>query len=375
MMHISDLHLGKKVLEFSLIEDQKIVLNQVIQTMIQQDIQVLLIAGDIYDKTIPSIEAVQLFDWFLNELVKHEVTALMISGNHDSNERLGFASSLIEKHNIYMVSHYEKQDKKIVLQDEYGEINFYLIPFVKPNQVRHHFEGIEMHTYQEMMEQIIKRLQLDETKRNVFMTHQYISGASICDSEELSIGGSDAIEASLFTHFDYVALGHLHESQQVKYDYIRYCGTPLKYSISEKNHNKSMTIVQLDEKGSFQFSLVPFIPLHDLKEIKGSYEELCAQSFYVTLNTQDYFHIVLTDEEEQLEALQKLRVIYPNIMKLSYDNARTQASSQLQEIKDIEKQNPLQLFSTLYEIQNNQPMSERQIQYMKQLLDTLQEDK
>lgn len=377
-MHLSDLHLGKRVNEFSMMEDQTHILNEIIKITEEENVDGVLIAGDVYDKPVPSAEAVQLFDRFLNQLAERSLYTFIISGNHDSAERLSFGHELMKEKRVYVAPVFEKIPKPVILEDEWGEIGVYMLPFVKPIQVRHVLSDaeneVEIHTYHDALQAVTNAMDVDEKKRNVLLSHQFVTGAVRSDSEEISVGGIDNVDASCFDAFDYVALGHIHGPQHILRKEVRYSGTPLKYSFSESRHQKSVTIVELREKGTVEIRTVPLTPLRDLKELKGTYEELTSRDFYKDMNCEDYVHITLTDEEDILDALNKLRVIYPNIMKMDYDNMRTRSRQSIEEAKQVTEQSPMELFDELYELQNNQPMSEEQAVFMKALIGKIWEE-
>ena len=315
-LHLSDLHIGKRVNEFSMIEDQRYILAQILEVLDENGTDGVLIAGDIYDKPVPSVEAVQLFDEFLNQLVLRKIPVFIVSGNHDSGERLSFGAKLMEGRDVYISRIYGGEVQKVTWNDTYGELCIYLLPFIKPSVVRHSFPGEEIADYEDAFEKVRQHMTLDQTKRNVLVAHQFVTGAKSCESEEVTVGGVDQIRASYFDGFDYVALGHLHSPQNVGRDTLRYCGTPLKYSFSEAEQQKSVTFVELKEKGSVTVRETPLKPLRDMRKIRGTYLQVTSKSFYERFSTQDYLHVTLTDEEDVLDGLQKLRIIYPNLMRL-----------------------------------------------------------
>ena len=370
-IHLSDLHIGKKVNEFSMLEDQAYILTKIINIIDEQNVEAVFIAGDVYDKSVPPIDAVNLFDDFLVRLSKRNLKVFIISGNHDSAERLAFGGRLMNQSGIYVSPIYHGDIQPITIQDEYGDLNVYLLPFIKPAHVRHSLE-IEVSSYNEAVEKAIEHMSIDTTKRNVLLAHQFVTGAIRSDSEEISVGGSDNVDAHLFKEFDYVALGHIHRPQKCIYDYIRYSGTPLKYSFSEANHHKSVTIINIQEKGNLSIEQIPLIPKRDMVELKGTYNELVAKSFYEhTTYQEDYVHITLTDEEDILDALAKLRVIYKNIMKLDYDNQRTRHQSELSLSDAVEEKTPYEHFSDFYEMMNGQSLNDEQSAFMQQLIESI----
>lgn len=364
LIHLSDLHIGKRVNEFSMAEDQKYILNQILEIIDREQPDCVVIAGDVYDKSIPSAEAVQILDDFLTRLAGRKIPAAMISGNHDSPERLSFGAQLMKESGIYVSPVYDGQVQSIGFADEYGEVRVYLLPFLKPATVRHVYEEETVESYQDAVETAISHLPLDTSCRNVLVAHQFAAGASRCESEEMSVGGIDQVDVSVFDDFDYVALGHIHSPQSAGRPAVRYCGTPLKYSFSEAGQQKSVSVVELFEKGRVEIREVPLTPLRDMRKIRGTYLELTARSFYQGTNTEDYIQAILTDEEDIPDGMQKLRIIYPNLMRLEYDNRRTRENRQIQQAADAEEKSETELFSQLYELQNNQPLDEEQKQFL-----------
>ena len=374
-IHLSDLHIGKRVNEFPMYEDQEYILTEIIKIIDNEKPDAVLIAGDIYDKSIPPSDAVTMFDAFLVLLSKRNLKVFVISGNHDSPERLSFCSRLIEKSGVYFSPVYNGHIAPVKLEDEYGEVNIYMLPFVKPANVRRFFDDREILSYTDAMEAAISEMNVNRESRNVLVTHQFVTGADRTESEEISVGGTDNVDVSVFDDFDYVALGHIHRPQNCLLKRVRYCGTPLKYSFSEANDKKSVTIVELKEKGSLEIHTADLVPKHEMREIKGKYEEITAKSFYENTTYQtDYMHITLTDEEDIPDGVGKLRTIYHNLMKLDYDNMRTRSNSQITGAQNIEEKSPLELFEDFYEMQNNQPMSEEQRDYISSLIESMWEE-
>ena len=373
LIHLSDLHIGKRVNEVSMIEEQEYILQQILQIIEVEKADAVLVAGDIYDKSVPSAEAVTLFDDFLCQLVRRKVPTLIISGNHDSPERLAFGRRLMEESGIYISPVYDGNVSAFTLRDAYGDVDFWLLPFLKPAHVKRHFPDAGIESYTDAIRVAVEHMGIDTATRNVLLTHQFVTGASTCESEEISVGGSDNVDASVFECFDYVALGHIHGPQNIGSARIRYCGTPLKYSFSEANHHKSVTVVKLGEKGHLEIRTCPLVPKHDLREIRGTYEELTAKSYYQGTSVEDYLHIILTDEEDVPEAMGRLRTIYPNLMKLTYDNTRTRNHAIIDAVADIQHKSPLDLLDELYELQNNQPMSEVQRSFAQELIEHIWE--
>lgn len=370
LLHTSDLHIGKRVNEFSMLEDQEHILKQILTIADQHKPQGILLAGDIYDKGIPCVEAVTLFDWFLTGLHKRGLHVFMVSGNHDSSERIDFGGRIMEENNIHIAGTYQGKLDKVSLTDEYGPIHIFLMPFVKPAMVRRYYP--EADTYQEAVEAVLSHGDIDKNERNVLVAHQFITyGEELpeqCESETISIGGLDNIDASVFEDFDYVALGHLHGPQRIGRDTVRYAGSPLKYSFSEARQIKSVTLLEVKGKAEVTYEKIPLFPLRDMREIKGPMEALTDPKIYGQANTLDYIHATLTDEEEIYDAIGKLRSVYPNIMRLDFENSRTTRSSETKmAASDVEKKSPLQLFEEFFESQNNAAMTPEQREVMQGL--------
>ena len=374
-VHISDLHLGKRIYDFSMLDDQKHILGEILKVIDSEAPDAVLIAGDVYDKSIPSIEAVELLDDFLYELSGRDLQVFLISGNHDSPERLAFASRLISPTGIHLSPVYSGAVEPVELTDGSGPVDIYLLPFVKPAHVRRFFPDAKIESYNDALRTAVEALHIDRSRRNVLVTHQFITGAARSDSEEISVGGTDNVDASVFDGFDYVALGHIHGPQNIGSERIRYCGTPLKYSFSEVSHEKSVTVVDMGKDGDLAVRTVPLRPLHDMREIEGTYEELTYRPAYEGTNTDDYLHITLTDEEDVPDAIGKLRLIYPNLMCLDYNNSRTRAAGMLSDIADVEHRSPLDLFAEFYEQQNGRPMSDEQEAFAREIMEKIWEEK
>ena len=373
LMHLSDLHLGKRVNGFSMIEDQRFVLEQILDMAREERPDGTLLCGDIYDKTVPTAEAVELFDEFLSRLADL-CPVYIISGNHDSAERLAFGGRLLEKARVFVSPVYSGTVLSAEQTDEFGAVVFHLLPFLKPAHVRRFFGEESIESYTDAIRAALSGIELADGKRHVLLAHQLVTGSQRCESEELSIGGSDNVDAAVFDGFDYVALGHLHGPQRAGGDHIRYCGTMLKYSFSEANHHKSVTFVQLGQKGSLEITTRPLVPLRDMKVLRGNYEELMSREFYQGTELPEcYLHITLTDEEDVPEALSRLGAVYPHIMKLSYDNARTRQRQNPLELEAQPEDSPLDLFGLLYEKQNNRPLGPEQSDYLTGLIESIWE--
>lgn len=375
-VHLSDLHLGKRVYEYSMLEEQEDILNKILKIIDAEKPDGVLLAGDIYDKPVPPAEAVALFDSFLVQLTKRGLQVFCISGNHDSAERLSFGAEIMNTAGVHFSKSYNGQIAKVELSDGYGPFNVYLLPFLKPVQVRRAFLGepdaAELDTYNKAVAYALSKIKLNAGQRNLLVTHQFVAGAARCESEEIFVGGSDCVDVSLFLKFDYVALGHLHTPQSCGRPTVRYCGTPLKYSFSEVRDEKSVTVVELLEKGNVSVKTVALTPKHDLLELKGTYEQLMLKSFYQNSPYQNaYTHLTLTNEEDIPGAAAKLRTVYHRLMKLDYDNRRTRASAEISGADPVSSKSPFELFEQLYELQNNQPMSREQSRYAQNLINQI----
>lgn len=373
-VHLSDLHLGKRVNGYSMIEDQKYILLKILNVIDEQKAEAVVIAGDVYDKPIPPTEAVQLFDDFLFRLVERNLQILVISGNHDSPERIAFGSRFMDKSGVHMSQVYNGKNDLVELKDKYGKVNFYMLPFVKPSNVRRFFEDEEINTYTDAVRVAVSHMNVNKKARNVIITHQFVTGAQRSESETIAVGGTDNVDSYVFDDFDYVALGHIHGPQNVGKNTVRYCGTPLKYSFSEISHKKSVTVVEMKEKGNVKVSTVELTPKLDMREIKGTYEELTFKKNYENTNTEDYLHIILTDEEDVADAVAKLRCVYPNLMKLDYDNTRTRNSLALTQAEETEKKTDTELLSEFFEKQNGKSLSDEQLEYAANLFEQIKEE-
>ncbi len=374
IMHLSDLHIGKKVNEYSMLQDQIYILKEILRIIDNEKVETVIIAGDVYDRSLPPNEALELFDEFLYQLSSRNVNVFVISGNHDSPERISYGGRMMTENKIFLSPVYDGNVKPITLNDDYGEVNFYLLPFVRPADIRRYFPDENIENYTDAVKVAIDNMNVDFSERNILVTHQFVTGAELSESEDIIVGGTDNVSGEVFDGFDYVALGHIHREQTVGKDNIRYCGTPLKYSFSEAKHIKSVTILDFNDKGNIEYSKIPLTPFRDMREIRGTYYELTLKSNYESTNTEDYLHITLTDEEDIPDAIGKLRSIYPNIMKLDYDNLRTRGSGTVDAIENIESKSPFELFADLFKQQNNQDMSEEQEEIMRNLIDKIWEE-
>lgn len=374
IIHLSDLHLGKRFAEYSLIEDQKYILNKIIEIIKEQKPDAVCIAGDVYDKTVPSTEAVELFDDFLFALSKIGVDVFVISGNHDSPERLAFGNRIFDSSGIHLSPVYDGEVRAVTLKDKSGDVNFYMLPFVKPSHVKRFFPDEKIESYTDAVEVAVKYMQIDRSKRNVLIAHQFVTGSKRSESEEKSVGGLDNVDSSAFDGFDYVALGHIHGPQTAGGNNIYYCGTPLKYSFSEANDQKSVALIELKQKGELSIVRLPLTPKREVVDLRGTYDELMSRSFYEnTTYRDDLVRITLTDEDDVLNAAANLRVVYRGLAELRYDNERTRSTAVIDSVGETENKTPLELFSELYELQNGRKMTDCQTDYVKGLIEKIWE--
>lgn len=377
-MHLADLHLGKRVNGFSMMEDQEYILNRILEIMEEEQPDGLLIAGDVYDKTIPPAEAVRLMDDFLTAVAAKHVPVFLISGNHDSAERVAFGHQLMQGSGIWISPVYDGTIRHHTLEDRWGEVNIYLIPFLRPSVVRSFFPDVEIEDYTDALRTIIEDLQVDTSRRNVVLAHQFVTAAGAlpetCDSEQLSVGGLDRVDGSVFSPFDYTALGHLHGPQRVGSETIRYAGSPLKYSFSELHQKKSVTVAELRAKGETEIRQIPLQPRREMIELRGTFEEILEEARKKVELQTDYYHMILTDETDVVDALSRLREYYPNIMLLDYDNRRTRSQKEVEQLDRVEERTPGELFAALYEQQNGQEMDSDRKEYLDGLIREIWEE-
>ncbi len=378
LMHLADLHLGKRVNGFSMMEDQEYILNRILEIMEEEQPDGLLIAGDVYDKTIPPAEAVRLMDDFLTAVAAKNVPVFLISGNHDSAERVAFGHQLMQGSGIWISPVYDGTIRHHTLEDRWGEVNIYLIPFLRPSVVRSFFPDAEIGDYTDALGTILEGLQLDTSQRNVVLAHQFVVAAGAlpetCDSEQLSVGGLDRVDGSVFSPFDYTALGHLHGPQRVGSETIRYAGSPLKYSFSELHQKKSVTVAELRAKGETEIRQIPLQPRREMTELRGTFEEILEEARKKGVPQTDYYHMILTDETDVVDALSRLREYYPNIMLLDYDNRRTRSQKEVEQLDRVEERTPGELFAALYEQQNGQEMDSDRKEYLDGLIREIWEE-
>lgn len=384
LLHLADLHIGKRVYEYSMLEEQKAALLQAFRMAKEHAVDAVLIAGDVYDKTIPTVEGVKLFDTFLTALKEKKIPTFIISGNHDSAERLSFGRHLFENAEIYMSGTYEEEILKKTLTDEFGEVDIYLLPFLKPQQIEV-AEGEEKpQDYTEAIKLVLSRLNINKNNRNVLLAHQFVGGGSVeperADSETQSVGGVDMVDYRVFEDFDYVALGHLHGAQHVGRETVRYAGSPVKYSFSEARQVKSATLITLGKKEDalaatdITIEKLPFMPVHDMREIKGTLEQLTSPEVLAESDTQDYMHITLTDEEEIYDVFGKLRAVYPNLMALDFDNSRTRAEGAVALAGEaMREKTTMELFREFFEKQAGAELNPMQEQILTDIIEKADE--
>ena len=375
ILHLADLHLGKILQEQSLIEDQEYMLKEIIKIIKNEDIGTVLISGDVYDRSVPPAEAVNLLDNFLKILIKElKIKVFIISGNHDSKDRLGFGSKIFKDEGLYIESKYNGNLRKIEIEDEYGKLNIYMLPFIKPVEVKQYFEDDLENNYNTAINKIIKKEKINKEERNIILVHQFVTAGTVeperSESEVLTLGGIENVDVSNFDDFDYVAIGHVHRPQKIGRDTARYAGTMLKYSFSEINHNKTVPIIDFKEKGNIEINLKELAPIRDMREIKGPIEELLKKENYEKGNINDYIKAIITNEETVYDAIGQIRRIYPNTLKLEIRNSKTINSVEEQNLnlEKAKKKSELELFSDFYKSQNNVDLDENQKEIIKDII-------
>ena len=381
ILHLADLHLGKILQEQSLIEDQEYMLKEIIKIIKNEDIGAVLISGDVYDRSVPPAEAVNLLDNFLKILIKElKIKVFIISGNHDSKDRLGFGSKIFEDEGLYIESKYNGNLRKIEIEDEYGKLNIYMLPFIKPVEVKQYFEDDLENNYNTAINKIIKKEKINKEERNIILVHQFVTAGTVeperSESEVLTLGGIENVDVSNFDDFDYVAIGHVHRPQQIGRKEARYAGTMLKYSFSEINHNKSVPVIDFKEKGNIEINLKELVPLRDMREIKGPIEELLKKENYELGNVNDYIKAVITNEETIYDAIGQIRRIYPNTLKLEIRNSKTINGGQEQDLnlQKVKRKSELELFEDFYKSQNNVDLDEKQKEIIKDIISEVKDE-
>lgn len=379
VLHVSDLHIGKRVNGMSMLDDQRYILRQILDIAEKRQVSVLLIAGDVYDKASPSAEAVTVFDAFLTDAVAAGLRVLAIPGNHDSAERIAYAQGLLEKQGVCLPPVYAGEVERVELEDEHGPVEFWLLPFLKPGDVRRFFPDEEIgDDYSAALRAVLGACAIDQGKRNVVLSHQLVTAYGTAPDradDEIKLGGMDNVDVSVYDAFDYVALGHVHRPQRVGRDTVRYSGSPLKYSFSEARYDKSAALIELGEKEPgddvgecVSFELIPLVPLHDVREVRGTLADVLAMGTAHDAS-QDYLHITLSDEHPQLDAMAKIHEVFPNAMMLDYDNVTVLIDRpQTQLTADPDSMDTLDLFSAFYESQVGNPLDNEQRDFARKLI-------
>ena len=368
-LHIADLHLGKQMNDLSLMDDQRFILDQIAHIAAEEQADAVLIAGDVYQRSTPQAEAMALFDAFVSRLARDGRKVFVISGNHDSALRISYFSSLVRNAGVYVTEAFTGEMQHVTLQDADGELTVWMLPFLRPAQVRRALPEEKVTSYQDAVAAVLRNADIDLTGRNLLMCHQFIIGCEVCESEELSVGTLDHIDGAVFDGFDYVALGHIHKPQKVLRDTLRYAGSPLKYSFSEAQHKKSVTIVDMREKGDVQVRKVPLYPLHDVRLIDGTLEEIMRMPY-----SEDYVWITIRDELPPPDAKVTLSVNFPNMMKFSVVNSRTKYDLDVRAAETVENKTVAELFTDFYRLQNNDQLpSEMHMQVLNKVIRELEE--
>ena len=368
VLHVSDLHIGKRVNGMSMLDDQRYILRQILDIAEKRQVSVLLIAGDVYDKASPSAEAVTVFDAFLTDAVAAGLRVLAIPGNHDSAERIAYAQGLLEKQGVCLPPVYAGEVERVELEDEHGPVEFWLLPFLKPGDVRRFFPDEEIgDDYSAALRTVLGACDIDQGKRNVVLSHQLVTAYGTAPDradDEIKLGGMDNVDVSVYDAFDYVALGHLHRAQTLRGGKIRYCGAPLVYSFDECAQEKSATLVTVGEKGApNEFEFVPFQPLHRCVRLEGTLAELCAMP-----RSEDYLQALLTDELRPLDALGTLQVTWPNVLNLQFLHLTGEEIDAAQEEADRGAMGPLEHFAAFYAHQNGRAPTEAQLDVIREIL-------
>lgn len=371
LAHISDLHLGKSLHNFSLLEDQEYILDQIVKILIEKKVDVLIIAGDVYDKNVAPEAGIRVLRKFLGRLVEAKIKVMIISGNHDSAERLTFGGEFMTEKGIYFSKVYDGVIEPVVFDDEHGPVNFYLLPFVKPSTVQHYFEDEKIESWNDAVRCAVEHMQVNYSERNVIVAHQNIMNAERCDSEETIIGGQDAVSDEIFKDFDYTALGHIHRQQKIGKYNVMFCGTPLKYSTSEFEHKKVMPLITLGEKGKVDIELLPLVPKRDLRKITGTLDEIMTAANTDPYNHEDFIDIVLTDENEVMDAISTLRTVYPNVLKITYDNMASRAAENVERLGAVDKKNPFEIFEAFFNSRRGRDMDEDEKEYVHSLIEKI----
>lgn len=369
--HISDLHLGKSLYNYSLIEDQDYILDQITGILVEKKVEVLIIAGDVYDKNVAPEAGLKVLRKFLNRLVEAEIKVLIISGNHDSAERLTFGAEFMTEKGIYFSKVYDGTIEPVTFEDDFGPVNFYLLPFVKPSTVQHYYEDKTISTYEDAVRCAVEHMNVNYSERNVAIAHQNIMNAERCESEEIIIGFQDAVSDEVFKDFDYTALGHIHKQQKIGKHNVMFSGTPLKYSTSEFTHKKVMPLITLGEKGKVDIELIPLEPKRDLRQITGTLDEIMKASKEDPNNHEDFIDVILTNENEVMDAMATLRTVYPNVLKITYDNKASRAAEKIERLGAVDKKNPLEIFEAFYKSRIGEDMDDQKKEYIHSLIEKI----
>lgn len=366
-LHLSDLHLGKQMNDVSLLEDQRCILDQIIAIAKTEKVEAVLIAGDVYQRSAPQAEAMTLFDGFLTKLKEMSLPVLVISGNHDSAQRISYFSSLLKASDVYMSETFTGQMQKVTLLDQEGDIHIWMLPYLRPGQVKQLLPQEKITNCQEAVEAVLRNTPINPKARNVLLAHQFVAGSVTSDSEDLTIGTLDAVMPETFNAFDYVALGHIHKPQHILRNTLRYAGSPLKYSFSEAAHRKSVTIVEMAEKGNVKIHTVPLYPLHDVRLLEGKTDELMNLPY-----SEDYLWITVHDETVPPDIRQTLAVNFPNMMKFSVVNSKTKYDHIVTATAAMENKSVLELFCDFYRLQNNdQEPDEARLSALQKIIDSI----
>lgn len=368
-LHLSDLHIGKRVNSYSMIEDQRFALEEILKLVKKEKVKYVVMAGDIYQVPNPSAEAMNLFDDFITKLSNLDITILIIAGNHDSAERLAFAASILKDSKIYISRPYNGEIEKVELSDEYGKINFYLFPYVKPYQVKRYFPEKDINSYSDAIRVVLDSIDINENERNVIISHQFILNAETSESEEIYAGEAEAVADIFYDKFDYAALGHIHKAQHFLGGKIRYPGALLKYSASETGYKKNIYIINMKEKGNIDYEKYKIDYLRDMRKIKGYFADVLEKS-KKDKNKEDYIHFELLDEDDVINAHQILKSIYPNIMTLRYINQKI-GENNLDSIKYDTTTSPINLFKDFYKERYGEELSEYQEELVKESIDKI----
>ena len=369
--HISDLHLGKSLYNYSLTEDQDYILDQITGILVEKKVEVLIIAGDVYDKNVAPEAGLKVLRKFLNRLVEAKIKVLIISGNHDSAERLTFGAEFMTEKGIYFSKVYDGTIEPVTFEDDFGPVNFYLLPFVKPSTVQHYYEDKTISTYEDAVRCAVEHMNVNYSERNVAIAHQNIMNAERCESEEIIIGFQDAVSDEVFKDFDYTALGHIHKQQKIGKHNVMFSGTPLKYSTSEFTHKKVMPLITLGEKGKVDIELIPLEPKRDLRQITGTLDEIMKASKEDPNNHEDFIDVILTNENEVMDAMATLRTVYPNVLKITYDNKASRAAENIERLGTVDKKNPLEIFEAFYKSRIGEDMDDQKKEYIHSLIEKI----